>query len=103
MPINDLIRHKLNRLPHKPGVYLMKDRLGTVIYVGKARDLKRRVSQYFQPSRRYAWDLKLQALVEAICDFDIHQVNSEPESLLLEGKLIKEFKPRYNISLLRLT
>ena len=98
MPINDLIRHKLNRLPHKPGVYLMKDRLGTVIYVGKARDLKRRVSQYFQPSRRYAWDLKLQALVEAICDFDIHQVNSEPESLLLEGKLIKEFKPRYNIS-----
>ncbi len=98
MPINDIIREKLSRLPHKPGVYLMKDRFGTVIYVGKARDLRRRVSQYFHPSRRHAWDLKLQALVEAIQDFDIHQVQSEPESLLLEGRLIKEFKPRYNIS-----
>ncbi|MBR5605186.1 MAG: GIY-YIG nuclease family protein, partial [Verrucomicrobia bacterium] len=98
MPINDIIKEKLSRLPHKPGVYLMKDRFGTVIYVGKARDLRRRVSQYFHPSRRHAWDLKLQALVEAIQDFDIHQVNSEPESLLLEGRLIKEFKPRYNIS-----
>ena len=85
-------------MPHKPGIYLMKDRFGTVIYVGKARDLKRRVSQYFQPSRRFGWDLKFKALVEAIHDLDIHVVRSEPESLLLEGKLIKEFHPRYNIS-----
>jgi len=76
----------------------MKDRLGTVIYVGKARDLRKRVSQYFQPSRRLGWDLKFRALVEAICDFDFHTVRSEPEALLLEGKLIKEFHPRYNIS-----
>ncbi len=76
----------------------MKDRFGTVIYVGKARDLHRRVSQYFHPSRRHAWDLKLQALVEAIYDLDTHQVASEAEALLLEGRLIKEFKPRYNVS-----
>ena len=76
----------------------MKDRFGTVIYVGKARDLRKRVSQYFHPSRRLGWDLKFNALVEAIHDFDIHVVRSEPEAFLLEGKLIKEFHPRYNIS-----
>lgn len=98
MPANEHIRSKVSQLPHKPGVYLMKDRFGRVIYVGKARDLRRRVSQYFQPSRRLGWDLKFNALVEAIEDFDIHVVRTEPESLLLEGKLIKEFRPRYNIS-----
>ena len=98
MPITDLIRKKLGDLPHRPGVYLHKDRFGTVIYVGKARDLKKRVSQYFHPSRRMGWDLKFNALVEAIHDFDVHTVKSEPEALLLEGKLIKEFHPRYNVS-----
>ncbi|HWY76414.1 MAG TPA: excinuclease ABC subunit UvrC [Verrucomicrobiae bacterium] len=92
------IRKKLNDLPHKPGIYLMKDRFGTVIYVGKARDLRRRVTQYFQPSRRMGWDLKFKALVEAIHDLDVHVVRSEPEAMLLEGKLIKEFHPRYNVS-----
>src|SRR5579859_2149812 len=76
----------------------MKDRFGTVIYVGKARDLRKRVSQYFHPSRRMGWDLKFNALVEAICDFDFHVVRSDPEAYLLEGKLIKEFHPRYNVS-----
>ena len=98
MPSNDRIRDKLSQLPHKPGVYLMRDRFGTVIYVGKARALRKRVSQYFHPSRRHGWDLKLAALIEAIEDFDVHVVKSEPEALLLEGKLIKEFKPRYNVS-----
>ena len=98
MPITDQIRSKLSQLPHKPGVYLMKDRFGTVIYVGKARDLRKRVSQYFHPSRRMGWDLKFNALVEAIHDFDIHIVRSEPEAVLLEGKLIKDFHPRYNVS-----
>jgi excinuclease ABC subunit C len=92
------IRKKVGTLPHKPGVYLMRDRLGTVIYVGKARDLRKRVSQYFQPARRLGWDLKFRALVEAICDFDFHLVRSEPEALLLESKLIKELHPRYNVS-----
>jgi len=98
VPISDAIRNKLSTLPHKPGVYLHKDRFGTVIYVGKALDLRRRVSQYFHPSRRMGWDLKFNALVEAIHDFDFHVVRSEPEALLLEGKLIKDFQPRYNVS-----
>jgi excinuclease ABC subunit C len=98
VPLTETIKRKLAELPHKPGVYLMKDRFGTVIYVGKARDLRKRVSSYFQPSRRMGWDLKLQALVEAVHDFDTHIVRSEPEALLLEGRLIKEFQPRYNIS-----
>ena len=98
MPATEHIRKKLSALPHKPGIYLMKDRFGTVIYVGKARDLRKRVSQYFHPSRRMGWDLKFNALVEAIHDFDVHVVRNEPEALLLESKLIKEFHPRYNIS-----
>ncbi len=98
MPVTDHIRQKLGTLPHRPGIYLMKDRFGTVIYVGKARDLRKRVSQYFHPSRRLGWDLKFNALVEAIHDFDVHVVRSEPEALLLEGKLIKDFQPRYNVS-----
>jgi len=99
VPVSDHIRKKLSQVPHKPGVYLHKDRFGTVIYVGKARDLRKRVSQYFHPSRRMGWDLKFNALVEAIHDFDIHVVKNEPESLLLESKLIKEFHPRFNVSL----
>src|SRR4051812_19771507 len=98
MSVAETIRKKVAVLPHRPGIYLMKDRFGTVIYVGKARDLRKRVSQYFHPSRRMGWDLKFRALVDAIYDFDFHLVRSEPEALLLEGKLIKEFHPRYNIS-----
>jgi GIY-YIG catalytic domain len=92
MLVADDIRKKLGTLPHKPGIYLMRDRFGTVIYVGKARDLRKRVGHYFQPSRRLGWDLKFKALIEAIHDFDFHVVRSEPEALLLEGKLIKEFQ-----------
>src|SRR5271155_3648367 len=89
---------KVRDLPHKPGVYLFKDRFNRVIYVGKARDLNKRVSQYFHPSRRFQADRKTQALLESIWDLEAHTVKSEPESLLLEGKLIKEYRPRYNIS-----
>ncbi len=99
VPVSETIRKKLSAVPHKPGVYLHKDRFGTVIYVGKALNLRKRVSQYFQSSRRNGWDLKFNALIEAIHDFDVHIVRSEPEALLLESKLVKEFKPRFNIML----
>jgi excinuclease ABC subunit C len=99
MPITDHIRNKLSTVPHRSGVYLHKDRFGTVIYIGKARDLRKRVSQYFHPSRRMGWDLKFNALVDAIHDFDWHMVKNEAESLLLESRLIKEFQPRFNIDL----
>lgn len=89
---------KLRDVPHTPGVYVMRDRLGSVIYVGKARDLRKRLSNYFTPARSRLADRKTRALIASIWDFDIHQVRNEPESLLLEGKLIKEFRPKYNIS-----
>ena len=85
---------KLREVPHKPGVYLMKDRLKRVIYVGKARDLRKRLGQYFMPSRRMTADLKTRALLDSIWDFEVHLVRNEPEALLLEGKLIKEFRPK---------
>lgn len=89
---------KVCGLPHKPGVYIFKDRLGRIIYVGKARDLHRRVSQYFHPSRRMKADLKTRALVHSVWDLETHVVKSDPEAILLEGRLIKEYRPRYNIS-----
>lgn len=89
---------KLHDVPHKPGIYLMRDRLDRVIYVGKARDLRKRLSSYFMPSRSRTADLKTRALIQSIWDFDIHVVRNEPESLLLEGKLIKEYRPKYNVS-----
>src|SRR4030081_1699617 len=92
------INLKLRDVPHKPGVYLMKDRLKRVIYVGKARDRRKRLSKYFMPSRKLTADLKTRALLDSVWDFEVHLVRNEPEALLLEGKLIKEFRPRYNIS-----
>src|SRR6267143_3109660 len=92
------INLKLRDVSHKPGVYLMKDRLKRVIYVGKARDLRKRLSQYFMPSRKLTADLKTRALLDSVWDFEVHEVRSEPEALLLEGKLIKEFVSRYNVS-----
>lgn len=91
------LKEKVRRLPHQPGVYLMKDRLGQTIYVGKAKDLKKRVSTYFQASRKLmVAQPKVRAMLDLICDLEIITVNSEAEALLLEGQLIKKYKPRYN-------
>lgn len=92
------LQAKLHDVPHQPGVYIMRDRFHRVIYVGKARDLRKRLSSYFVPSNARRADLKTKALIESIWEFDFQTVRNEPESLLLEGKLIKEFRPRYNIS-----
>ncbi len=91
------LKEKVRRLPHKPGVYLMKDRIGQTIYVGKAKDLKKRVSTYFQASRKLTIaQPKIRAMVDLIHDFETILVRSEAEALLLEGQLIKKYKPRYN-------
>jgi len=92
------LQRRVHEVPHKPGVYLMRDRLNRVIYVGKARDLRKRVSSYFLPSKLAQADLKTRAMLDATWDFETHTVRSEAESVLLEGKLIKEYRPRYNIS-----
>ena len=91
------IKEKVRRLPHGPGVYLMRDRLGSVVYVGKAKDLKKRVSTYFQPSRRaQIAQPKVRAMLDLIRDFEILETRSEAEAILLEGSLIKKYRPRYN-------
>ena len=92
------LQAKLREAPHLPGVYLMRDRFGKVIYVGKARDLRKRLASYLTPSRLRRADLKTRSLIQSIWDFDLHTVRNETEALLLEGKLIKEFRPRYNVS-----
>jgi len=92
------LQKRVHEVPHKPGVYLMRDRFNRVIYVGKARDLRKRVSSYFLPSKLAQADLKTRAMLDATWDFETHSVRSEAESVLLEGKLIKEYRPRYNIS-----
>lgn len=99
MPAGEVVnlKEKVRQLPDRPGVYLMKDRLGRIIYVGKAKSLKRRVSSYFQPSRAFTLSQpKIRALIDLIADFETIEVKSEPEALLLEGKLIKQWRPRYN-------
>jgi excinuclease ABC subunit C len=92
------LQKRVHEVPHKPGVYLMRDRFNRVIYVGKARDLRKRVGSYFLPSKLAQADLKTRAMLEATWDFETHTVRSEAESVLLEGKLIKEYRPRYNVS-----
>jgi excinuclease ABC subunit C len=89
---------KARALPKSPGVYLMKDETGTVIYIGKSASLKDRVSNYFQPSTRL--EHKKVGLVDQIHDFDIIQTDSEVEALLAENRLIKDIQPRYNARLL---
>jgi excinuclease ABC subunit C len=92
------LQKKVHEVPHKPGVYLMRDRFNRVIYVGKARDLRKRVGSYFLPSKLAQADLKTRAMLDATWNFETHTVRSEAESVLLEGKLIKEYRPRYNVS-----
>ncbi len=98
LPHSDNLKAKVRALPDGPGVYLMKDRLGRIIYVGKAKNLKKRVASYFQPGRARALrhQPKIRTLIEMIADLEILEVKSEPEALLLEGKLIKQWRPKYN-------
>ena len=86
-----------SEIPAKPGVYIYRDRFGKVIYVGKAANLRRRMSSYFQASHRNSADPKLRSLINSIAEWNFEVVNSETEALLLESRLIKSFAPHYNI------
>ena len=92
----DIIKDKIKRLSHDPGVYIMKDLDENVIYVGKAKDLKKRVSQYFLRKQEH---IKVRNMVSKVADFDFFIVNDEIEALALENNLIKKHKPYYNILL----
>ena len=95
--MTDLVAEKLKLLPDSPGVYIMKDAHGKIIYVGKAIVLKNRVRQYFQSSRNQA--PKVRAMVSHVADFETIMTANEVESLILEANLIKKHRPRYNIRL----
>ena len=97
MAISAHVNSILNTLPEKPGCYLMKDSAGTIIYVGKAINLKNRVRSYFHESADHAF--KTRQMVKKIADIDIIVVNSELEALILEMNLIKEHRPFYNVRL----
>ncbi|MBE6537850.1 MAG: excinuclease ABC subunit UvrC [Ruminococcaceae bacterium] len=87
---------KANTLPLSPGVYIMKDKAGKVIYVGKSRKLKNRVAQYFQNSEK---NLKTMKMVSLVHDFDYFLCDTEIEALTLENRMIKQYSPKYNIRL----
>ncbi len=91
----DKLREKANKLPLLPGVYIMKDAFGKVIYVGKAKKLKNRVTSYFRGEHLP----KVEAMVRKVADFEVIVVNSEFEALVLENSLIKQHMPHYNILL----
>lgn len=90
-----MLKEKLKLIPDNPGCYLMKDKDDNIIYVGKAKNLKRRVNSYFNKIHTG----KTYALVQNICDFDYIVTNTEAESLILEINLIKKYSPKYNILL----
>ena len=94
--MNERIAHKLKNLTTQSGVYIMKDKNGTVIYVGKAKNLKNRVSQYFHSSPKPS---KVEAMVSNIDDFEYFVALSEMDALALESNLIKKYQPHYNILL----
>ena len=95
--MTDIVAEKLKLLPDSPGVYIMKDDHGKIIYVGKAIVLKNRVRQYFQSNRNHT--PKVRAMVSHIADFETIMTANEVESLILEANLIKKHRPRYNIRL----
>lgn len=98
MPVTEQVKQKLVQLPDKPGVYLMRDRSGRIIYVGKAASLRNRVRHYFQPATLRGAEPKLRGLINSIVDFDFLVVRTEAEAILTEGRMIKEYRPRYNVA-----
>lgn len=90
-----LVRERLKALPDRPGCYIMRDRRGEIIYIGKAKNLKRRVWSYFRAGAKHS--PKTRSMVSCVWDFEFKTVKNETESLLTEAALIKKYKPRFNI------
>lgn len=95
--MKESLKIKLANLPDQPGVYLMKDKSGKILYIGKAKNLKNRVRSYFHQGRKA--DYKTDVLVSRIEDFELLATDSEMEALILEANLVKEHKPRFNVNL----
>ncbi|MCK4273415.1 MAG: excinuclease ABC subunit UvrC [Dehalococcoidales bacterium] len=95
--VSSLIEEQLKRLPHSPGVYLMRDASGAILYVGKAASLHHRVRSYFQSTHKLT--PKLQKMVSRVADIDFFVAISEQEALIMEMNFIKQYHPRYNVSL----
>ena len=93
--MNELLRERLKTVPDRPGCYLMRDRRGVIIYVGKAKSLRKRVLSYFRPGARHA--PKVRSMVESVFDLEFMTVRNEAEALLTEASLIKKHKPHFNI------
>ena len=93
--MTELVRERLKSVPNRPGCYLMRDRRGVIIYVGKAKNLRRRVLSYFRPGANHA--PKVRSMVETVYDFEFMTVKNEAEALLTEASLIKKHKPHFNI------
>jgi len=98
MNLPEKVRKKLRNLPDKPGCYMMRDRKGRIIYVGKALSLRKRVQTYFREATLRKADPKLRGLINSVHDLDCIVVHNEAAAILTEGKLIKEYKPRYNVT-----
>jgi len=99
MAVTQTLREKLAALPEKPGCYIMRDRKGTIIYVGKAVSLRRRVQSYFRASTLRDAPPKVRSMVKSVADLEIVIVRNEAEALLTESTLIKQYRPRFNIVL----
>jgi excinuclease ABC subunit C len=97
--MTEALRDVLNQLPDKPGCYLMRDRKGRIIYVGKAVSLRRRVQSYFRASTRRHAPPRLRSLIHSVADVETVVVRNETDALLTESSLIKQYRPRYNILL----
>src|SRR5229473_4502123 len=95
------LEQKLKEIPTSPGVYLHKDAAGKILYIGKAKNLRSRVRQYFQsgPQSILGHDIKTDALIKHIADVEIIVTDNEVEALILEATLTKKHKPRYNVNL----
>lgn len=98
MGIPSRVKEKLQTLPDKPGVYFMRDRQGKIIYVGKAASLRDRVRSYFHAATLRSADPKLRGLIHSVADFEYLVTRTEAEAIITEGRLIKEYRPRYNVS-----